>query len=108
MDYSKFDPESRALLEDIVTEVLTRQGIHSPADSQIENVVNSFFEAYNDNYEFKSQLVSNLEDAMGIEEERTLDNVEYSLPQGIMEFQDKLDDFGLDLPLAKDGDHYLE
>ena len=108
MDYSKFDPESRALLEDIATEILTRQGIHSPADSQLENVVNSFFEAYNDNYEFKSQLVSNLEDAMNIEEERSLGDVEYSLPQGIMEFQDKLDDFGLDLPLAKDGDHYLE
>lgn len=108
MDYSKFDPESRALLEDIATEILTRQGIHSPADSQLENVVNSFFEAYNDNYEFKSQLVSNLEDAMDIEEERSLGDVEYSLPQGIIEFQDKLDDFGLDLPLAKDGDHYLE
>lgn len=108
MDYSKFDPESRALLEDIATEILARQGIHSPADSQLENVVNSFFEAYNENYEFKSQLVSNLEDAMDIEEERNLGDVEYSLPQGIMEFQDKLDDFGLDLPLADDGEHYLE
>lgn len=108
MDYSKFDPESRALLEDIATEILTRQGIHSPADSQLENVVNSFFEAYNENYEFKSQLVSNLEDAMDIEEERSLGDVEYSLPQGIMEFQDKLDDFGLDLPLADEGYHELE
>ena len=35
-------------------------------------------------------------------------DVKYSLTEGVMEFQDRLDDFGLDLPLAAEGYHQLE